>query len=91
MAAIDRISVGQKTLTSTATLIVSARKDREGVELTKLGQRDAYLGCANVTTTNGHLFAGDCGTTRIYPTTDAIYGVVASGDLVITYLEIFPA
>ena len=89
--ALDRINTGQRTVTATATLIVDKRVNREGVELTKLGTQDLYVAsCGNVTTSTGHLFAGACGTSRIYPTTDQIYGVVAAGGIVVTYLEIYP-
>lgn len=88
MAAIDRISTGQVTLTSTATRIVGPSKDRDGVLVVKHGSQDAYLGCSTVTTTTGVLLAGDCGIHMIYPTTDALYGVLTTGTLVVSYLEI---
>ena len=91
MSALDRIATGQATLSATRVQVVAKRKDREGLMLTKHGSQDAYLGCSNVTTTNGSLFAGSCGTYLILPTTDEVYGVVSTGELVISYLEIFSA
>ena len=91
MAALDRIATGQATLSSTRIQIVARRKDRDGVMFIKHGSQDAYFGCSNVTTTNGSLFAGSCGTYLILPTTDEVYGVVASGELVVSYLEIYQA
>ena len=90
MAALDKIATGQVTITTAATQIVAARKERDGVELSKLGSQNLFLGCSTVTAATGHLFAGTCGTTKIYPTSDAIYGITASGEEVVSFLEIYP-
>lgn len=84
------LSTGQVTLTSTAGQIVGSRKTRDGVMFIKHGSRDTYLGCSNVSTTNGMLFAGTCSAYIILPTTDSVYGVVATGEEVVSYIEIFP-
>lgn len=85
---IDRIATGQKTVTSTATEIVPSRLGRAGIKITKIGSQDLYIGCSNVTTTNGELIAGGCGAYLVLPTTDAVYGIVAAGDIRVSYVEI---
>lgn len=90
MAALDKVVTGQVTLGVARVKIVSARKERDGVEVTKFGSQFLFLGCSTVTAVNGHLFAGACGTSKIYPTSDELWGITAAGDETISFLEIFP-
>lgn len=89
--ALDRLATGQVTLTTAAVQIVAARRERVGVKIVKHGSQDAFVGASAVTTGTGVLLAGDCGTFYILPTTDAVYGTVAAGTLVVSYLEIYDA
>lgn len=89
--AIDRIVTGQVTVTGTAAQVVDKRRNRRGVMFIKRGSEDLFLGCANVTTSNGLLFAGACGAFVTLPTTDEVWAISASGSIVVTYVESYDA
>lgn len=81
------INTNQITVGATATLIVAARAGRQSVSITTTAATVLYIGASGVTTTTGHYIAASAGATITVNTAAAVYGVVASGTLVVTFLE----
>ena len=89
MAQSSRIGTGQKSVTSSATLIVPANENRLDLRLTKVDAPNVYLGCdSTVTITSGSVFGGACGTTITLATTGAVWGVTTGAASVVTFLEV---
>jgi hypothetical protein len=74
---------------TTATLIVAQRSGRDTVVVENTGTTDVYLGNSTVTTTSGLLLPGVIGASVAIETTDAVYGVVASGTQKVCAVENF--
>ena len=68
----------QVTITSTASVIVSANSYRN-IYLHNLGGGAIYLGGSNVTTSNGYKLDNGDKLTLIIGDVEALYGVAASG------------
>ena len=68
----------QVTLTSTASVIVSANSYRN-IYLHNLGGGAIYIGGSNVTTSNGYKLDNGDKLTLIIGDVEALYGVAASG------------
>jgi len=68
----------QVTITSTASVIVSANSYRN-IYLHNLGGGAIYLGGSNVTTSNGYKLDNGEKLSLIIGDTEALYGVAASG------------
>jgi hypothetical protein len=82
-------ATSQATVGSTATLIVAQRSGRDTVVVENTGTTDVYLGNSTVTTTSGLLLPGVIGASVAIETTDAVYGVVASGTQKVCAVENF--
>lgn len=78
----------QVTVAATATELAPARAGRIACILTMIGDADAFIGPAGVTTSTGALLRGTAGTQMTIPGSDALYGVVASSTEVVGVLEI---
>jgi hypothetical protein len=82
-------ATSQATVGSTATLIVAQRSGRDTVVVENTGTTAVYLGNSGVTISNGLLLPGVVGASVALETTDAVYGVVASGTQVVCAVENF--
>jgi hypothetical protein len=82
-------ATSQATVATTATLIVAQRSGRDTVVVENTGTTDVYLGNSTVTTTSGLLLPGVIGASVAIETTDAVYGVVASGTQKVCAVENF--
>jgi hypothetical protein len=82
-------ATSQATVATTATLIVAQRSGRDTVVVENTGTTAVYLGNSGVTTSNGLLLPGVVGASVALETTDAVYGVVASGTQVVCAVENF--
>ena len=80
-------ATGQITIAATSTQIVPARETRRTVTITAIGTTDSYLGAAAVTTATGHILVGIKGGTITLETTQAVYGITASGTELVSYWE----
>lgn len=79
----------QVIVASTATLIVAARVGRNTVVIENHGTTNVFLGNSTVTTSNGLLLPGVVGASVAIETTDAVYGIVASGTQAVSAIENF--
>lgn len=77
----------QATIATTPTQIVAARAGRDSVVIEQTGTTKVYIGDLNVTTSTGLLLPGVEGASISLETTDAVYGIVASGTQVVCALE----
>lgn len=79
-------STDQKTITSTATLIVASNSIRKSILIRNIGAVDIYIGTSAVTTANGFLLKANesIGLDR---NTAAIYGRTASTSGTVSILE----
>ncbi|HWR15177.1 MAG TPA: hypothetical protein VN577_10130 [Terriglobales bacterium] len=81
---------GQVSIATTATSIVSARATRRSIKITNLGTTDVYIGFSSgVTTSTGDLLLGSKGSFVSFPTSSAVYAIVASGTQSISYSEVY--
>ena len=79
---------GQVSVTNAATKIVDIRSTRRSVVIINLSSSvTVYLGPSGVTTSTG--LAIPAGQSVSIPFTGAIYGIVASGSLTVSYMEIY--
>lgn len=79
---------GQASLTSVASQIVGVRATRRSVAIINLdSSATIYLGPAGVTTSNG--LAIPAGQSVSIPFTGAIYGVVSTGSVSVSFMEIY--
>lgn len=83
------VGSGQATVATTATLIVPARAGRAVATIINEGTVDVRLGTSSVTTANGALLPGTKGSAIDVYGGAAVYGIVASGTQVVSYLEAF--
>jgi hypothetical protein len=82
-------ATSQATVGATPTLIVAQRSGRDTVVIENTGTTAVYLGNSAVSTTNGLLLPGVVGASVALETTDAVYGIVASGTQVVAAVENF--
>jgi hypothetical protein len=82
-------ATSQATVGVTATIIVAQRSGRDTVVIENTGTTAVYLGNSAVSTTNGLLLPGVVGASVALETTDAVYGIVASGTQVVAAVENF--
>lgn len=82
-------ATSQATIGTTATLIVAQRSGRDTVVVENTGTTAVYIGNSAVTTSNGLLLPGVVGASIALETTDAVYGIVASGTQVVCAVENF--
>lgn len=81
------IATNQVTVTTAATLIVAARAGRQSVVILNEGTTDVRIGGSGVTTATGALLTGVKGAGLVIDSAAAVYGIVASGTQVVSYLE----
>jgi hypothetical protein len=80
---------GTVGVTSAATLITAANGRRVELTVQNLGTANVYLGTDNtVTTSKGLLIPGTASMTDT-TTTATWYGIVASGTVVVSYMEVY--
>lgn len=84
-----KFKTSQATIAATATQIVAARAGRDTVIIEQTGAKDVYVGASDVTTSTGMLLPGVVGASISLETTDAVYGIVASGTQVVCAFENF--
>jgi hypothetical protein len=82
-------ATSQATVGTTATLIVAQRTGRDTVVVENTGTTDVYIGNSTVSTTTGLLLPGVIGASVALETTDAVYGIVASGTQKVCAVENF--
>lgn len=81
------IATGQVSVGTSPTLIVAARPGRQEVTVTPTASTVFYVGATGVTTTTGlYVPAGQSVTIK---TGAAVYGVVASGTLLVSEIELY--
>jgi hypothetical protein len=80
------IATDQKTITSTATVIVASNSIRKSILIRNIGAVDIYIGTSAVTTATGFLLKANesIGLDR---NTAAIYGRTASTSGTVAYIE----
>lgn len=83
-------ATGQVSVTTTATLVAASRATRRSVKVTNTGTTDVYVGyTSGVTTSTGDLLVGIKGAFISVPTTSAVYAIVASGSVSVSYVEVY--
>jgi hypothetical protein len=83
-------ATGQVSVTSTATLVAASRTTRRSIKVTNTGTTDVYIGfTSGVTTSTGDLLVGAKGAFISIPTTSAVYAIVASGSVSVSYVEAY--
>lgn len=85
----SNFATSQANVGATPTLIVAQRSGRDTVVIENTGATPVYIGNANVTVSNGALLPGTLGASIAIETTDAVYGIVASGTQVVCAIENF--
>lgn len=86
----SNLATSQVSCGSTATSALSSRGARLLVSATNTTTTSIYVGpSSGVTTSNGQLLAGIVGASLTFPTTSALYCIVASGTATITLTEIY--
>lgn len=83
------IETGQVTLGTTLTQIVPARAGRVSLVVVAGGTVDAFVGGADLTTSNGVLLPGVRGAALTLDTQAAVNGIVASGSQAVSFVELF--
>lgn len=81
-------ATGQVSVANTSTSIIGANAARAAVVIANPGSVAVYLGKTGVTISTGHWLGPSTAIT--IPTTDAIFGVVATGTQTVTYMELLP-
>jgi len=81
------VASGSVTATTAAGLIVAARAGRSSVMIVNEGATDVRLGPSGVTAATGALLAGGKGNSVSIEGAAAVYGIVAAGTQVVSYLE----
>lgn len=81
------ITTGRITVGTTATQIVPANS-RSKITVTTTQAIPVYCGPAGVTVSNGQLIPGVVGASETFDTSAAIFGVVDTGTVVVTFAEI---
>lgn len=84
-----KFKTAQATIATTPTLILAQRAGRDAVIVEQTGTTAVYIGASDVTTSTGLLLPGVVGASVSIETTDAVYGVVASGTQVVCAIETF--
>lgn len=85
----SNLATAQVSVTTAATLIASARPNRDSLLITNTGATDVWLGGATVTTTTGVLLPGSKGASVSLPYAGALYGIVASGSVTVTVADVY--
>jgi len=80
------IKTNKVTVADTPTLIFPADRDGAYVHIQVSGQGAIYIGDATVSATTGHNRPVDSHISLFVGPNEAIYGVTASGTVVVTYL-----
>lgn len=83
----SNFATSQATVGITPTLIITQRSGRDTVVVENAGTTPVYLGNSSVSVTNGLLLPGVLGASVAIETTDAVYGIVASGTQVVCVVE----
>lgn len=84
---LQAITAARVTVATTATLIYTAATGGSTVLIRNAGSASVFLGPSGVTTAVGfELLAGDAVTLPVGPS-DTVYGIVASGTVVVHTLE----
>lgn len=83
------IATNQVSVTTTAGTVVAARAGRRSLLIVNHGTTDVYLGPATVTTANGLLLPGVKGASVSIPTTALVQGIVATGSVTVSFIEVF--
>jgi hypothetical protein len=82
-------ATGQVSVTGTATALVAVRGSRRALLIVQHGTTAVYIGGPGVATSTGVLLVGSEGSSMSVPTTGAVYGIVASGTQVVSYMEVY--
>lgn len=86
----DNIATAQVSVGAVATLIVAARKSRDGVMITNLGTVDVYIGPdTTVAVGTGTLLTGIKGAALTIPTNAALYGISSGAPQPVSVIEVF--
>lgn len=85
----SNFATSQATVGATPTLIVAQRSGRDTVVIENTGTTPVFLGNSAVTVSNGLLLPGVVGASVALETTDAVFGIVASGTQVVAVVENF--
>lgn len=82
----DGIATGQVSVGASATQILPARQGRRSALVVPLGSTDVFIGDNSITPSTGCKLpsAG-----LVVTTEAALYGVVASGSLTVSFMELF--
>lgn len=81
------IATGQVSVTNAATLIAAARSGRGRITITTTAATVLYVGKSDVSTITGLYIEAAAGASLTLDTSAAVYGIVASGTLTVSYLE----
>lgn len=83
------LTTNQVSVANVATQIVAARNERRSLLIINHGTTDVFIGDASVTIATGVKLKGSDGAAISIPTISAIYGIVAAGTQMISYIEIY--
>lgn len=88
--AYDDLNFGQVTVQNVATRIDAPNPNRVGIMVINHGTTDVFIGKSSaVTVNNGALLPGVKGAAMTIPTTSDIWGIVAVGSQLVSFIEVF--
>jgi hypothetical protein len=80
---------GQVSVGTTATQIVAARAGRHRVTISSTGGAVLFVGPSGVTIANGVYIANAAGSAITLETAAAVFGVIGTGTMTVSYIEEF--
>lgn len=83
------IATGQVSCSTTATLIAAARTGRQKLIFNSTAATAFYYGASGVTTTTGVYVAASAGASTSLDTAAAVYCIVPTGTLTLSYAELY--
>ncbi len=84
-----KFKTAQAIIGATPTLIVAQRAGRDTVVIENHGTTNVFLGNGSVTVSTGLLLPGVVGASVAIETTEAIYGIVATGTQAVSSVETY--
>lgn len=83
------LASGQVSVGTTSTQIVAARAGRSRVIISSAGGAVLYVGVTGVTTATGVYIGNAAGATITLETSAAVFGVIGTGTMTVSYIEEF--
>lgn len=83
------LHTNQITVNTSPTLISDSKTGRDRITLISHGVLDVYIGNSSVTANTGSLLANTKGLGRTINTATPVYGIVASGNTIVSFEETY--